>query len=473
MLHRAALFVALLGFLPTLGLAQTPQAEPVVEAPMDDVSGRPSFPEDGGSGTAWTFAFHGYARMALRLPNGQLIDAREPYLIDDDYYRSGFAYTRVNETEWAELFLSAARDDTRFVVGLFASGFSDWKNVTLEDQKGIATAFVEQRFQLAKQYELRLRAGMFWDRFGFIEPYDTYVFGRTHVAGLALNNRFFDRYYLKIGYGAHADVLDVNQGFSPVAWSVAGVDLGWLDTGLYALGTWTHHTPGLKQVQEGSLEILGADVLVRHNSFGKVYGTVARYRADKVSFLSTGVEALHSTGGRNFMLNILGKDSEYGTGEVLVTAFDSEWSPYRSLRAMQGADAPQALKGLNLRLFGMTAYVLSKQKSDDPIENRNDRLYIKWGADLSYRIPTRSGLFVALRYDRVILDADHEDLSFRIVTPRIGIQPTNGLDVYIAYSRYFYGDRIEIPQQLKPEGESSEYTQPDESVLKLQAQMRW
>ena len=173
------------------------------------------------------------------------------------------------------------------------------------------------------------------------------------------------------------------------------------------------------------------------------------------------------------MLNILGKDSEYGTGEVLVTAFDTEWSPYRSLRAIQGADTPHALKGLNLRLFGMTAYVLSKQKSDDPIENRNDRLYIKWGTDLSYQTAFRSGFFVALRYDRVILDANHEDLSFRVVTPRIGIRPTNGLDVYLSYSRYFYGDRIEIPQQLKPEGESSEYTQPDESVLKLQAQMRW
>ena len=32
---------------------------------------------------------------------------REPYLVDNDYYLSGFAYTRLYEPDWSELFFSA------------------------------------------------------------------------------------------------------------------------------------------------------------------------------------------------------------------------------------------------------------------------------------------------------------------------------------------------------------------------------
>ena len=45
---------------------------------------------------------HGYARMPLSTQG-----TREPYLVDNDYYLSGFAYTRLYEPDWSELFLLA------------------------------------------------------------------------------------------------------------------------------------------------------------------------------------------------------------------------------------------------------------------------------------------------------------------------------------------------------------------------------
>jgi hypothetical protein len=29
-----------------------------------------------------------------------------------------------------------------------------------------------------------VQLGVFWDRFGYIQPYDTYIFGRTHQGGV-------------------------------------------------------------------------------------------------------------------------------------------------------------------------------------------------------------------------------------------------------------------------------------------------
>src|ERR1051325_3301698 len=65
------------------------------------------------------FELHGYPRMPLaaRLP-------REPYLVDNDYYLSGFSYTRLYEPDWSELFFSAKKGDYKVELGMFASLYS-------------------------------------------------------------------------------------------------------------------------------------------------------------------------------------------------------------------------------------------------------------------------------------------------------------------------------------------------------------
>ena len=50
------------------------------------------------------FELHGYARMPLSTQG-----TREPYLVDADPFLSGFAYTRLYEPDWSELFFSARR----------------------------------------------------------------------------------------------------------------------------------------------------------------------------------------------------------------------------------------------------------------------------------------------------------------------------------------------------------------------------
>ena len=124
----------------------------------------------------WRLGWHGYARVPLRLEGGPT-GTRRPYLVDDNYFLSGFGYTRNNEQEWAEVFLSAEKNQSRFVIGLFASELSDWSQAdVVKGQRGIALAFGEQRWRPTEWLKFTLRAGVFWERLGYLEHYDTYLF---------------------------------------------------------------------------------------------------------------------------------------------------------------------------------------------------------------------------------------------------------------------------------------------------------
>jgi len=435
------------------------------------------FPEDGPpaaqDGPGWQFGWHGYARMALRTHDSPLGD-RPPYLIDDRYFESGFAYTRVNESSWAELALSAEKGRTRFVAGLFASEFSGWSQVKLEEQSGVATGFVEHTWEpLDDLLEIDVRAGVFWERMGYVEPYDTYLFGRTHVAAAALGVRVLDALFVRLGRGAHAKVA--NQGFTSVSWLALGVDTDGLEVGLYGVDTATEdgdYEFGPLKDASSSLGILGAQAKVAVPGFGRLHAGLARYEAKTVEFLGDAIEVLHATGGQKLTANYLG-DEDKGTGEILAWTWDLVWQPRRTLSLLAGPDAGRPLAGLDLRLFGMTAHVIGKHQREDPAENRHDRHYLKWGSELFYR-PLVLGWqqpFVALRYDRVILDMDHESLAFRVLTPRLGVTPEEGLDVFVSYSSYSYGDNLyAMPDVRQSVGAE---TRPDSHAFKLQAQIRW
>ena len=64
----------------------------------------------------------------------------------------------------------------------------------------------------------------------------------------------------------------------------------------------------------------------------------------------------------------------------------------------------------------MAVYTLSQQVDADPAINRDGRLAFKWGGELFYQ--PFAYAFVALRYDRVVLDVQDEASALRIVSPR-------------------------------------------------------
>src|SRR5262249_27018237 len=154
---------------------------------------------------------HGYARMPLSTQA-----AREPYLVDNDPYLSGFAYTRLYEPDWSELFFSARRGDYKAEFGMFASLYSDYASAQLANQLGVAQASVTAEHFL-NQRGLSVQVGVFWDRYGYVQPYDTYIFGRTHQGGAKVAYTLPGGGKVQAGLGLHEADLQQNQGATPIA----------------------------------------------------------------------------------------------------------------------------------------------------------------------------------------------------------------------------------------------------------------
>lgn len=396
------------------------------------------------------FELHGYARMPL----SATATPRTPYLVDNDYYLSGFAYTRLYEPDWSELFLSAKKGDYKAEFGLFASLYSDYAAARLENQLGIAQASVTAE-NFLDQRGLSVQLGVFWDRFGYIEPYDTYVFGRTHQGGVKVAYDLPGGGRVQTGIGIHQAQLQQNLGLTPIAHLAGSYPITpALTMGAYALRTWTRDKPQLSPIQDGTMYVAGADA---HYKLPAARGTVnaafAYYHMTKALYLAPALEVMHSTGGRGLTENFLGTDaSDDGSGHMYTLAVDAPI-----------AITPQ----LGVRAFGMATWVRSPQRDEmDPAANRDRRMYLKWGVEPSYRILPK--LAVSARFDRVILDLYDAENSFRVLSPKLSFPLDTWGEIFVMYSHYWYGDKIQLRA-----GQVPLETMPDSDVFKLQAQVRW
>jgi hypothetical protein len=379
---------------------------------------------------------------------------REPYLVDNDYYLSGFAYTRLYEPDWSELFFSAHKDNYKAEFGIFASLYSDYASAKLENQLGIAQASVTAEKFLGHD-PLSVQLGVFWDRFGYIEPYDTYVFGRTHQGGAKVAYQLPGGGRVQAGLGIHQAQVQQNLGMTPVA-HLAGMYpiTDELQLGAYALRTWTRDTRQLSPIQDGTMNVLGTDARYKlPGELGQIYAAFSFYNMEKVLYLAPALEVMHSTGGRGLTENFLGNESsEDGTGRMYTLA----------------VDAPIHITDkIGARAFGMATWVRSEQVDEmDPAVNRDRRLYVKWGLEPSYLVLPQ--LRLSARFDRVILDMYDSENSFRVLSPRVTFPLGTWGEIFFMYSHYWYGDKVQLRS-----GQVPLETMPDSDVFKLQAQVRW
>jgi hypothetical protein len=296
---------------------------------------------------------------------------------------------------------------------------------------------------------------VFWDRFGYIQPYDTYIYGRTHQGGVKLAYALPGGGKVQSGLGFHQAELQQNLGMTPVAHLAGSYPvLQNLELGGYLLRTWTRDERQLSPIQDGTMWVAGTDARYRlPGNRGLAHVMFAHYRMRKVLYLAPALEVMHSTGGRGLTENFLGTEaSEDGTGRMYTLA----------------ADVPiKVTDKIGVRGFGMATWVRSKQVDEmDPAINRDRRLYLKWGVEPSYRLAKQ--LQVGVRFDRVILDVYDAENSFRVVSPKLGFPLDNWGEIYVQYSHYWYGNKVHLrPGQVPLE------TEPDTDVFKLQAQVVW
>jgi hypothetical protein len=425
----------------------------------------------------------GYLRAPLRLAfrsrgdglkegEGQY-NLHTPWLVDDDYFRSGFQYLRTQESDWSEIYFSAQSKYLSADVALMGSLFTDWARPLLDRQWGIAQGSVTFRYEALGprlRFRMHIRAGSFWDRFGWLENYDTYVFGRTHQMGGQVRFEFETKpvtFWLLQGVGAHLDAIEANQGLTLLNYLHVGASL-WkvAHIGLYFLDTLSQDKRQLKEVQDASMRVWGMDLRLTP-FFGNFYVAGSWITSAQAQYLSPVLEVMHSWGGRGFTENYLGTDKSDGTGGLKSLAGEYTFS----LRRVLGQLAPERasfLRGgdVQWRFFGLVAQAASNQVDSDPALNRDGKVALKWGTELLYQ--PLSFVFASLRYDRVIIDVQDDAAAFRVLTPRIGatLNWMLGAQIFLQYSRYFYGDRV----RLRP-GQVALETLPDADVVKLQAQV--
>lgn len=439
-------------------------------------------PGDPHDPKAIRIAMHGYFRAPLRMgwrertapkPDEAKNDIRTPWLVDDDYFRSGFLYTRNAESDWTELYVMAGNHYVTATIALEGTLFSDWARPIIDKQLGITKGWLTFRhaFDLPGNAKLRLqiKGGAFSDRYGWQEKYDTYLFGRTHQMGERIRadldvGKF--SFSVAHGFGARLEAIESNQGLALLSHLRLGISYNKaLEASFYHLTSFTQDKRQLKEITDANVDVVGFEMRGDGGAIGRAAIDISSVSAKKGSFLAPAIEIMHSAGGRGLEENYFGTEkSNKGTGSLLNLGFQYDVSAAKLLKKYAGLNMGQA--DANVTLFGMYTQVTSDQKDDDPSVNRDGRQLFKWGAEVAAW--PFSFLGASLRYDRVIFDIVDDPSAFRVISPRITLR-TNWLGdalLFLQWSHYVYGERVFLrPGQVPLE------TMPDKDLIKIQAQM--
>jgi hypothetical protein len=473
---------------PQVGIAPgTPQTGTLLYTPPIEEEPR---------GNDWRFDFHGFLRAPLRLGLGSGDDVapdveggtklHSPPFIPDGAF-TDWRYLNSLPGPWVELRFEYGNQRVTGNVAIAAYNITDGGYRNLQSQLGIDQAFVtiDAADLFGERGGLVWNVGVFQNRYGAAGRYDagkyeTYLFGRTHVAGETLTAFYHltDEMTLTFehGIGAKLEAPPLVSGlpepsapYLPYAGPVQqgtqllhhvhGMLSVWeqLHLGLHYLTTWTDDARLMGEV-DGRITVAGLDAKLIDSRYGDAYLGYSRLSSDTPIRVGEGLEVLHSISGWNLRDNFFGQAST-GTGTVDTVLLQYTLSLARLLRHPEPfwGQGPDVL----LSVFGMYNHV----KSDDPMFiGVSDKL--KWGGEATY-MPL-GFLGVGARFDRVQPDLDDNTLAFSALSPKIILRSefVTHEQVVLQYTHYFYGDTVTAAW---PNGA----LEPDQDAFLLAAIMWW
>jgi hypothetical protein len=502
---------------------------PVAPPPTTEV--KPEEPLEG-----WHMEVHGYFRAPMALgissrPNpdqmGQL-DANGNKLpdgpshtqisygpdrtVDWSYY--SFAYTRLQEQDWAEFAVHAKKKHVDAAVGwmgywLAATGL---RNPDAAALPGIAYLTLDTDLDVAGVTpNLAFQMGAWWPHYGYFEKYDTFTLGQFRQVGeeLRLTVPLDPDLTVKLteGFGTGRDgtfrydvasqspLYATRVGADLIAWGNLKVTYKrYVDIGLHYNYEWTRDpyltadasaTEGkaYTQAAEAHLSVAGAEanLSLPWAWMGRLWISPSYLSVKNGWALSGGggTEVMHSQNGMGIATNYMAwtgsPPDSTGTGSMLNLGFLYENKLSNFL------DMTSGVHDLRLNVFGLLADASIDLPAGTQI-TQNKIKQFKYGADLTYQAETWLGLM--LRYDTVNYDLDHPGFIFSSLTGRLIIAShfLSSECIYIQYSRYFYGDKM-VLKGIWPwntplvagtdvvQGGAYAFQKPDENVIKLQAQI--
>lgn len=501
----------------------TPEAKAEPEKPEATETGAPPpapekapepAEEPAGKGGFRTF-FSGYFRAPFAMgfsprpgpddpdgPSEMQISYGPTRTIDSQYY--SFAYTRLQEQDWAELFFHAKKKHVEAVVGWMGYWFAGagFRNPDAAWIPGMAYLTLDSDVPLGGiEPNVALTAGAFWPSFGYHEKYDTLTLGRFRFMGEQLRVAVPVTPDVKVtatqGFGTNRDG-SFNINFPAPHQSVVGLDLlhyehltvaykDYVDVGLHFNHQWTRD-PNLTQqggvgtsyadAREAKFTTVGGELNVRVPHAGHLWVSPSFTRLRNGWALAQGgTEVMHSLSGIGFASNYLAWDelaiNSTGTGSSLNLGFIYENSLSNVLGKKPGEMSPE----VELSVFGL--FIDANLDLPETSRLPQDHLaQMKYGAELE--VHPLTWLAVMLRWDEVNYNLDDTGYVFSAISPRVTFSShfLSSESIYIQYSRYRYGDRM-VLRGTWPWGQfmipGSRYTQnytgekPDMDVIKVQA----
>jgi hypothetical protein len=424
--------------------------------------------------------------------------------VDANYY--SFAYTRLQEQDWAELFFHAKKKHVEAVVGLMGYWFQSagFRNYDAGWLPGMAYLTLDTDFELGGlRPNVALTVGAFWPAYGYFEKYDTYTLGRFRQLGEQLKLTVPISHELTVsltqGFGTNRDG-SFNILSPPPYQATVGLDLihyehlsvsyaDYLDVGLHFNHQWTRD-PNLTQrgsagqaytdAREAKFTTIGGEVNVRAPYAGRLWISPSFTRIRNGWALAQGgTEIMHSLGAAGFATNYMGWDESADNSTGTGSSFNLGFLYENSLSTVLGKQPSDVLPEVKASVFGL----LIRSNLDLPdgsVISQDQIKQLKYGADVT--VHPLSWLGVMLRWDEANYNLDDSGYVFSAITGRLIFSShfLSSESIYLQYSRYRYGERMVIAGRWpwgQPLVAGSQITQggpyagdkPDMDVIKVQA----
>jgi hypothetical protein len=471
----------------------------------------------------WHTEVHGYFRAPMSLgissrpnpdtpdgpPKGQ-ISYGPNRTVDASYY--SFAYTRLQEQDWAELTFHVKKKHADAAVGwmgywLSATGF---RNPDAAAVPGVASLTLDTDFDLAgRKPNIAFQMGAWWPGFGYFEKYDIFILGRFRQIGEQLKLMVPVNPDLKVeiveGFGTGRDgAFSYNvAASSPLYASKVGADLlayanvrlqykKYVDVGLHFNTEWTRDPyltadadPKLGKAYSDAararLSVVGAEANLSAPYAGRLWISPSHISVKSGWALGNngGTEVMHAQGGLGIATNYLAWSGapldSTGTGSMFNFGFLYE----NTLSNVQGKAPASAPHDVRLNIFGLMTSASLDLPAGTQLKQTSIKQF-KYGADVS--VQALDWLNVMLRGDTVNYDLNNPGLIFSAITTRLTVSThyLSSESIYLQYSRYVYGDKMLLAGQWPwgtplvagsdvIQGGTYSGKKPDQDVVKLQA----
>jgi hypothetical protein len=505
---------------PGLSLSpETPQVGGRVTSPAEPppvVAPEPS--------AEWKFEVTGYFRAPLRFSWGPATTSpgidpntgdplppslagtqlRTPPLVPDANYIN-WTYTNSFVAPWTELNFKYGNDRVKAQVQIASYNLTDPGYRRLEANLGINQAFITLLWPELGNNEnlhLTLTVGGFTNRYGAAGRYDagkyeTYLFGRTHVAGATVNIAYDAgedwTFQVETGGGAKLEPIPFygapgpssNPSTSLPMWEpypgprpqesafVAHAHLGavfkrqWIfgahfidvfandneESTAYtgkSFNTYCTASNGVMMPAvcgrpytepKPRIMIYGFDIKQLHQWIGDGYAGFSVVDARNAIYLGDAIEVIHSFGGWQLHDNYFGRAGDVDTVTGKIYSFLFQYS----LSLGQLLWHPQAFWGQGPDLI-ITPFLMYNHVTTDIAAganpNYNDINKMKFGVEATYM--GLEWLGAGFRFDSVRPDLDQSDLNFAVFSPRLIFRTAfvTHEQIMLQYSRYFTGSDV-------------------------------